>query len=47
VLQEFKLEILTVREQKVGCSHVVREFEFGFLTVGNLNCNGRGERVSS
>jgi hypothetical protein len=35
VLQEFELEKLTVREREVGCSPVVREFEFVFLTVGN------------
>jgi hypothetical protein len=31
VLQEFKHENLTVREQEVGCNHVVREFEFVVL----------------
>jgi hypothetical protein len=47
VLQEFKLEILTVRERKVGCSHVVREFEFGILTVENPFRNDRRKRISS
>jgi hypothetical protein len=47
VLQEFKLNILIVREREVGCSHVVREFEFGFLAVGNPCRNGRRERFSS
>jgi hypothetical protein len=44
VLQEFKLENLTVREREVGCSPVIREFEFVFLTVGNPYLNGRRER---
>jgi hypothetical protein len=30
VLQEFEHEKLTVREREVGCSPVVREFEFVF-----------------
>jgi hypothetical protein len=47
VLQEFKLENLTVREREVGCSPVIREFEFVFLTVGNPYRNGRRERISS
>jgi hypothetical protein len=47
VLQEFELENLTVREQEVGCSPVVREFKFVFLTVGNPYRNGRRERLSS
>jgi hypothetical protein len=47
VLQEFKLEILTVGERQVGCSPVIREFEFVFLTVGNPYRNGRRERISS
>jgi hypothetical protein len=47
VLQEFKLENLTVREREVGCSRVIREFEFVFLTVGNPSRNGRRERISS
>jgi hypothetical protein len=47
VLQEFKLENLTVREREVGCSPVKREFEFVFLTVGNRYRNGRRERISS
>jgi hypothetical protein len=41
VLQEFELEKLTVREREVGCSHLVREFEFGFLTVRNSYGNGQ------
>jgi hypothetical protein len=47
VLQEFELENLTVRERDVGCSPVLREFEFVFLTVGNPYRNGRRERISS
>jgi hypothetical protein len=47
VLQEFKLENLTVGGREVGCSPVIREFEFVFLTVGNPNRNGRRERISS
>jgi hypothetical protein len=47
VLQEFKLENLTVGEREVGCSPVIREFEFVFLTVGNPYRNGRRERISS
>jgi hypothetical protein len=47
VLQEFKLENLTVREREVGCSPVKREFEFVFLTVGNRYRNGRRERILS
>jgi hypothetical protein len=47
VLKEFELEILIVREREVGCGHVVREFEFGFLTVGNPYRNGRREKVPS
>jgi hypothetical protein len=47
VLQEFKLENLTVGERKVGCSPMIREFEFVFLTVGNPYRNGRRERISS
>jgi hypothetical protein len=47
VLQEFKLENLTVRQREVGCSPVTREFEFVFLTVGNPYRNGRRERISS
>jgi hypothetical protein len=46
VLQEFKLENLTVREREVGCSPVIRQFEFVFLTVGNPYRNGRRERIS-
>jgi hypothetical protein len=40
VLQEFKLENPTVGEREVGCSPVIREFEFVFLTVGNPYRNG-------
>jgi hypothetical protein len=47
VLQEFKLENLTVREREVGCSPVIREFEFVFLTVGNPYRNRRREKISS
>jgi hypothetical protein len=47
VLQEFKLENLTAGEREVGCSPVIREFEFVFLTVGNPYRNGRRERISS
>jgi hypothetical protein len=47
VLQEFKLENLTVGEREVGCSPVIREFEFVFLTVENPYRNGRRERISS
>jgi hypothetical protein len=47
VLQEFKLENLTVGEREVGYSPVIREFEFVFLTVGNPYRNGRRERISS
>jgi hypothetical protein len=47
VLQEFKLENLTVGEREVGCSPVIREFEFVFLTDGNPYRNGRRERISS
>jgi hypothetical protein len=47
VLQEFELEILTVREREVGCSHVVRVFEFGILTAVNPCRNRRRERTSS
>jgi hypothetical protein len=47
VLQEFTLEILIVRERELGCSRVVREFEFGFLTVGNPIRSGRRKRISS
>jgi hypothetical protein len=35
VVRVFDFEILTVREGEVGCSHVVREFKFGILAVGN------------
>jgi hypothetical protein len=47
VLQEFKLENPTVGEREVGCSPVIREFEFVFLTVGNPYRNGRREWISS
>jgi hypothetical protein len=47
VLQEFELEIMTVREREVGSSHVVREFEFGILAVKNPYCNGRRELISA
>jgi hypothetical protein len=47
VLQAFKLENLTVRKREVGCSPVIREFEFVFLTVGNPYRNGRRERIST
>jgi hypothetical protein len=47
VLQEFELEKLIVRERDVGCSPVIREFEFVFLTVGNPYRNCRRERISS
>jgi hypothetical protein len=47
VLQEFKLEKLTVGEREVVCSPVIREFEFVFLTVGNPYRNGRCESISS
>jgi hypothetical protein len=47
VLQEFKLENLTAGEREVGCSPVIREFEFVFLTVGNPYRNGRREGISS
>jgi hypothetical protein len=46
VLQGFRREILIVREMEVGRSHVVREFEFEFLTVRNTCCKGRRERIS-
>jgi hypothetical protein len=47
VLQEFKLENPTVGEREVGCSPVIREFEFVFLTVGNPYRNGRRVWISS
>jgi hypothetical protein len=47
VSQEFELEELIVREREVGCSPVVREFEFVFLTVGNPYPNRRRGRISS
>jgi hypothetical protein len=47
VLQEFKLENLTVRKREVGCSPVIREFEIVFLTVGNPYRKGRREWISS
>jgi hypothetical protein len=47
VLQEFKLENLTVGERDVGCSPVIREFEYVFLTVENPYRNGRRERIST
>jgi hypothetical protein len=47
MLQEFKLENPTVGEREVGCSPVIREFEFVFLTVGNPCRNGRRERIST
>jgi hypothetical protein len=47
VLQEFKLENPTAGEREVGCSPVIREFEFVFLTVGNPYRNGRHEWISS
>jgi hypothetical protein len=47
VLQEFKLENLTVGEREVGCSPMIREFEFVFLTLGNPYRNGRRGRISS
>jgi hypothetical protein len=47
VLQEYVLENPTACEREVGCSPVIREFEFVFLTVGNPYRNGRRERISS
>jgi hypothetical protein len=47
VLQEFKRDYLAVGEREVGCSPVIREFKFVFLTVGNPYRNGRSERISS
>jgi hypothetical protein len=47
VLQELKIENLTVREREVVCSPVIRKFKFEFLIVGNPYCNGRRERISS
>jgi hypothetical protein len=47
VLQDFKLEKLTIRKRDVGCRLVVWEFEFVFLTAVNPNRNGWCERISS
>jgi hypothetical protein len=47
VLQEYVLENPTICEREVGCSPVIREFEFVFLTIGNPYRNVRRERISS
>jgi hypothetical protein len=45
VLREFGVEIRIVRNQVVGCSQAIREFEYRILTVGNPYRNGRRERI--
>jgi hypothetical protein len=40
-----ELKILTVREQEVGCSHVIREFEFGIPTIGNTIVRSAREKL--